>query len=346
MSRQNGSQAWMQNLGLQDGFTPGAGMRGPGFGGGAAPATTALPSSLANLINQQGQGLMGDAGGGGASMGGINMQALQTPQTGTVASNPNFPVLDFRMQPTYADGGQVGPQGMPMMGGEPMQGGMPPMQGGMQGGMPGGQPQVPTNRGAPTMSFDQLEGAIQDMYMNNPQAIQQMRQVIMEAIQSGQMTPEQLNTAVQLATAAAQNPQLYPRLRQLAIQRGLATEEDLPQEYDQGIVFAMLMAGAAVQQELQGGGGGGAPPQMLANGGRVQTFNDTYRPGYAMGGDIPEELSPTGDRTGRADDIPIRVSGGEYIIPKHIVDKKGTEFFDMLLDKYKLEDTKSSKAKA
>jgi len=182
--------------------------------------------------------------------------------------------------------------------------------------------------------------------MNNPQAIQQMRQVIMEAIQSGQMTPEQLNTAVQLATAAAQNPQLYPRLRQLAIQRGLATEEDLPQEYDQGIVFALLMAGAAVQEELKSGGGAGAPPQMLANGGRVQTFNDTYRPGFAMGGDIPEELSPTGDRTGRADDIPIRVSGGEYIIPKHIVDKKGTEFFDMLLDKYKLEDTKSSKAKA
>ena len=348
MSRQNGSQAWMQNLGLQDGFTPGAGMRGPGFGGGAAPATTALPSSLANLISQQGQGLMGGApsGGGAGTMGGINMAALQTPQTGTVASNPNFPVLDFRMQPTYADGGQVGPQGMPMMGGQPMQGGMPPMQGGMQGGMPGGQPQVPTNRGAPTMSFDQLEGAIQDMYMNNPQAIQQMRQVIMEAIQSGQMTPEQLNTAVQLATAAAQNPQLYPRLRQLAIQRGLATEEDLPQEYDQGIVFALLMAGAAVQEELKSGGGAGAPPQMLANGGRVQTFNDTYRPGYAMGGDIPEELSPTGDRTGRADDIPIRVSVGEYIIPKHIVDKKGTEFFDMLLDKYKLEDTKSSKAKA
>jgi hypothetical protein len=83
-------------------------------------------------------------------------------------------------------------------------------------------------------------------------------------------------------------------------------------------------------------------PQMLANGGRVSTFNDTFRPGYSMGGDIPEEMSPTKDRTGRADDIPIRVSGGEYVIPKHVVEAKGTEFFDRLLESHK----KENKAKA
>jgi hypothetical protein len=310
----------MQNLGLQNGFSPAAGMRSPGFGSGMAPATTALPASLANLINQQGQGLMG-GGGGGAPTEGINMQALQTAPTGTVASNPNYPVLDFRMQPTYADGGQVGPMGQPMMGGAPMMG----------GGEPAG--------------YEDMEDEIQRVLQNNPQAITQMRQVIMQAIQSGELTMEQLNTAVQLATAAAQNPALYPRLRQLAIQRGLATEQDLPPQYDQGIVFALLMAGAAVQQELQGAQASG-PMQQLANGGRVQTFNDTFRPGFNMGGDIPEEWSPTNDRTGRADDIQIRVSGGEYVIPKHVVEAKGTDFFDMLLDKYKKGDKDEGKSKS
>lgn len=333
MSQGNSNQAWMQNLGLENGFSPTAGMRSPGYGASSmAPATTALPASLASLINQQGQGLMGGGMGGGAD-GGINMQALQTQPTGTVASNPNYPVLDFRMQPTYADGGQVGPMGQPMMGGEPMAGGQPPMGG------------APAQGNTPPIGYDVLEQEIQKVIQKNPQAITQMRQVIMQAIQSGQMTMEQLNTAVQLATAAAQNPQLYPRLRQLAIQRGLATAEDLPEQYDQAVVFALLLAGAAVQQELQGAKPSG-PMQQLANGGRVETFNDTFRPGFAMGGDIPEEWSPTKDDTGRADDIQIRVSGGEYVIPKHVVEAKGTDFFDMLLEKYKKNSDKKESAKS
>lgn len=320
MSRGNGGAAWMQNLGLQNGFAPEAGMRSPGFGAApVAPATTALPASLANLITQQGQGLMGVPGG--ADAGGINMAALQTPQTGTVASNPNYPVLDFRMQPTFADGGQVGPGGMPMMGGAPM----------------GGAPAAP-------MAVGDMEAEIGRVLQQNPQVVQQIQQVIMQALQSGEMTMEQLNTAVQLAMAAAQNPQLYPRLRALAIQRGLASEQDLPQEYDQGIVFAILLAGTAAQQMMGGQQMQQPAPQMLANGGIVQSFNDTFRPGFSMGGDIPEEMSPTGDRTGRADDIPIRVSGGEYVIPKHVVEAKGTEFFDRLLEQYKKDGKEKVKA--
>ncbi len=321
MSERSGQAAWMQSLGLENGFAPGAGMRSPGFGvAPSAPATTALPASLANLITQQGQGLMG--GGGGDAGGGINMAALQTPQTGTVASNPNYPVLDFRMQPTFADGGQVGPMGQPMMGGQPMTGGGAPMAGG------------------------DMEAEIGRVLQQNPQVVQQIQQVIMQALQSGELTMEQLNTAVQLAMAAAQNPALYPRLRALAIQRGLAAEQDLPQQYDQGIVFAILLAGTAAQQMMGGQSPQQPAPQMLANGGRVETFNDTFRPGFNMGGDIPEEWSPTGDRTGRADDIPIRVSGGEYVIPKHVVEAKGTEFFDRLLESYKKDGKDKDKAKA
>lgn len=314
MSRENSGAAWMQNLGLQNGFAPEAGMRSPGFGVAPAQATTALPASLANLITQQGQGLMGVPTGGDVG-GGINMQALQTAPTGTVASNPNYPVLDFRMQPTYADGGQVGPMGQPMMGGQPM-----------------------------TVGAGDMEEEIGRVLQQNPQVVQQLQQVIMQAIQSGEMTMEQLNTAVQLATAAAQNPALYPRLRQLAIQRGLASEQDLPEQYDQGIVFAILLAGTAAQQMMGGQQMQQPAPQMLANGGRVETFNDTFRPGFNMGGDIPEEWSPTGDRSGRADDIPIRVSGGEYVIPKHVVEAKGTEFFDRLLESYKKDGKDKVKA--
>lgn len=316
MSQGNGGRASYQQM-----FNNSAGMRSPGFAApSVARASTALPASLANLINQQGQGVAPSVGAGGANFGGINLQALQMQPTGTVASNPNYPVLDFRMQPTYADGGQVGPDGMPMMG--------------MQDGMGGGQ-QIPA---------EQLEAMIQQTLQQNPQIVQRMQQVIMQALQSGELTMEQLNMAVQLARAAAQNPQLYPRLRALAIQRGLAGPDELPEQYDQGIVAAILIAGAAAQS-MGGGMPMQQPPQqMLANGGRVETFNDYFRPGFSLGGDIPEELSPTGDRTGRADDIQIRVSGGEYVIPKRVVEAKGTDFFDKMLKQY--DDESKAKDKA
>lgn len=294
----------MRNYDAMPQFSPGSGMRSPGFSSGATPTTsTALPAALANLLPQ------GGGGQGGGS--GINMQALQMPPTGTVASNPNYPVLDFRMQPTYADGGPVPPD-MGMMQQGMMQPGQMPMN--PQGGM---MPQ-----GGAAMGAQDMQGEIQRIAQSNPQVIQQIQQTIMQAIQSGQLTMEQLNTAVQLATAAAQNPELYPRLRQLAIQRGLASEDELPQQYDQGIVFALILAGAAVQQQMGGGQQQQGPTQALASGGRVR------------GGYMPQTASPTGDNTGRADDISIRVSGGEYVIPKHVVEAKGTEFFDKMLESY------------
>jgi hypothetical protein len=281
------------------------------FQGGQATATpttsTSLPANLASLLNT---GIPSAPNGQPQS---VNLQALNSQPSGTVASNPNYPVLDFRMQPTYADGGQVGPMGMPMM----------PGQAGVSGA-PAGTP----------ISGEELMGEADRISNANPQIVQQIQQAIMQAVQSGQLTMEQLGTAIELAKAAAQNPQLYPKLRALAIQRGLATEEDLPSYYDQGVVLALLLAAKAV--EAQTGGGQQRPMQQMMNGGQVQTFNDYIRPGSNAkdGGYAPMTASPTGDNTGRADDIPIRVSGGEYVIPKHVVEAKGTEFFDKLLDQY------------
>ena len=298
-----------------------SGMRSQGFSSSApSTANTALPPALASMFGRApaAPASMAPASaapmalpaaqqsGAGAPMA-INMQALQTQPTGTVASNPNYPVLDFRMQPTYADGGMVPPAGMAPPSPQPM-------------------PQMPSAPATPISSAD-MEGEIQRLMSQNPEVIQKIQQTLMQAVQSGQLTLEQLNTAVQLAKAAAQNPELYPRLRALAIQRGLADEDELPQQYDQSIVMALLLAGAAVQQQM-GGQSSGPVPQM-ANGGRV-------RPGmYAAGGGIATG-SPSGDRTGRADDIPIRVSGGEFVIPKHVVDAKGTEFFQKMLDQYNM----------
>ena len=67
-----------------------------------------LPASL--------QGLLGDT----SPQVTINEQAIAQPQSntlqqvGTVAANSGAPALDFRLQPTYAEGGMVGANGMPV----------------------------------------------------------------------------------------------------------------------------------------------------------------------------------------------------------------------------------------
>lgn len=226
-----------------------------------------------------------------------------------------------QLPPAYADGGMVppAPQGMapPAPATPPMasqQPGLTPQQPGMT--PPGGA--APAQR----MSLQQLQQEAQKFAQANPQAVQMIREALMEGVQSGDITPQQITMLVQMAVAAAQNPELYSRLRQMAIQQGLADEEDLPMQYDQGIVFSLIVAGAAMQQS---GGQGMAAPQVPGAQAPAAMMKD--------GGHISMIRSPTGDNTGRADDIPIRVSGGEYVIPKHIVDRKGTDFFDKLIGK-------------
>lgn len=208
-------------------------------------------------------------------------------------------VQSFNFRRNYASGGLVGPeQGPPMPGEQPLEAGA-------------------------------LEAEVQRVAQANPQVVQQLQQEIMAALQSGQLTMEQLNLAVQLARTVAQNPALYPRLRELAIQRGLADEDELPPQYDQGIVFAILLAGqAAMQQGAPQGAPAGPPAGAPAGPPGAPAGN------FAEGGSIPVGRSPSKDKSGTADDININVSGGEYVIPKHVVAAKGTEFFDRMLDQY------------
>ena len=122
---------------------------------------------------------------------------------------------------------------------------------------------------------------------------------------------------IQLTQLAAQNPDMYPYVRQFAIQQGIASEDDLPQQYDEGLLIAMLTVAKAAQQMIQGGQNMmGAQPQMpmasMKEGGTVQ---------------------------GKADaPVPIMAHEGEYVVPKNVVQMKGREFFDRLVEQYKDKD--------
>ena len=75
-----------------------------------------------------------------------------------------------------------------------------------------------------------------------------------------------------------------------------------------------------------GGAVGGAIGGMLAEGGEVK------RLGYAGGGEVSGPGGPKDDA------IPINVSDGEFVIPEEVVRRKGTEFFDKIIEKVKTEN--------
>jgi hypothetical protein len=197
--------------------------------------------------------------------------------------------------PSYQQGGMVGTGGMPVPPGQMSMPDMPPAQGvGVNSDMP------PQGQMDPQM----LEMQLNQFTNQNPQQMQQIQQEMMMAMQSGELTQDELNMMVQLATVASQNPQMYQYVRQFAIQQGLATEEDLPREYDQGLVFTILLAGRSLQQA-----GGMGVPSM------------------AMGGKVPQSKKDDGS-------VLINAHEGEYVVPKNVVEMKGREFFDSLVAKY------------
>ena len=209
------------------------------------------------------------------------------------------PAAGFGQPPSYQMGGAIGPDGQPLRpAGLQMQ----------------ADPQQP-------MSPDMLEMQIQDMASRNPQVLVQIKQAISEAMMSGELTQQELNIMVQLATTVMRNPALYPQIRQFAIQQGIATEQDLSPQYDQGLIVAILIAARAAQadaggQDMMAGGNPamagaqmpGAPVQSLKDGGRVRGEN--------------------------SEPIMIEAHTGEYVIPKRVVDMKGREFFDRMLEQY------------
>jgi len=210
------------------------------------------------------------------------------PQPGAPA-----PSMGYQVNPSYADGGVVSapPQPAPQAGLAP-QGGAAPRQ----------------------MTLEQMEPELQRLMQEQPQVIAQIAQELQRAMQTGELTKEELNTFHQVAIAAAQNPQLWPQLRQFVIQQGVAEPDDLPEHYEQGLVFVMLLATRSVM-----GSAGGQIPQSDG-----QPAQATMK----QGGPVPHSNNADGS-------VKINAHKGEYIIPEHIVLQKGTDFFDKMVGKDK-----------
>jgi len=235
----------------------------------------------------------------------------------------------------YAEGGMVGAGGIPVGGlGAPgmPQGGMPQMAG-SGGGNVGLQP----GGGQQPMNPQQVEMQIKDFMQRQPQQVAQIQQVIQAGLQAGEITMEDMNMLEQLAMTALQNPEMYPYVRQFAVQQGFAGEEDISPQYDEGLVITALIAARVAKQ------GGGAPMGGAPMGGAPM---EAEPPSFAMGGMVDDKVVRPGDMaaeggkvkgpgTGTSDSVPIRVSTGEYVIPANVVRMKGKEFFDSMLEKYK-----------
>ncbi len=234
--------------------------------------------------------------------------------------------------PSYQAGGMIGPGGMPDMAGMPSadMAGMSSMPGaGMSAGTGVGVSEQAVGQ-AGTMSPQMLEMQVNQFATQNPQQIAAIRAAIQQVMQTGELTQQELNMIVQLATVAAQNPEMYPYVRKFAIQNGIATEQELPPQYDQGLVFVLLLAARALQADLGGQNmmQGGSP--AMAGGPEISAsqVSSGAVPSMARGGEVQQSKKMDGS-------VLINAHEGEYVIPANVVKMKGKEFFDSLVEKYK-----------
>lgn len=204
--------------------------------------------------------------------------------------------------PSYEMGGQIGPGGQPV------------------GGI---QPPSPEAMGAPKqpMNADMMEMQIQEFMNSRPQELAQIKQAVMGLVQSGELTAQELNKLSQLAMAALRNPSMYPQIRQFAIQQGLATEQDIPAEYDDGLVFGIIVAARAAQGSM------GGQDAMQGNVPAAQP----PMPSMALGGQVPDSKSPTGE-------VVIKAHEKEMVMPRWLVEEKGTAFFKSMINKGPMDD--------
>ena len=224
----------------------------------------------------------------------VTQAALGEIPTGVQATNPQYPALDFRMQP------------------------MVMQEGGMVPTPPAGlQPQMAQGPMNPAM----MDGQINQTMAQNPEMVARIRAAIEAGIQSGELDANELNTIIQLARTVQQNPSMYPQIRQMAIQRGIIPAEEIPEQYDEGLITAIIMAAKAMEADVQIESAEmmqPQPTQMMNEGGVL------IGPSHAQGG-IPVKVAGVNN---------AEMEGGEYVIPKNVVRAKGTEFFDKMLKQY------------
>ena len=187
------------------------------------------------------------------------------------------------------------------------------------GGMIGEQQHVGLSQGSPNgnpqMDMMRLDQAVKI----DPASAKEVQLTIQQAVESGEITMEQLHTIFQLAKAALQDPALWPNVRAFAIKSGLVGPDDLPQQYDRGLINAVMLA-AKSAESMQQPQQPGQPVQALSNGGLVQG------PGTGTSDSVNAVNVTNGS--------PVKVSSGEYVIPADVVAAKGKDFFDGMIRKY------------
>jgi hypothetical protein len=228
-----------------------------------------------------------------------------------------------------------------------------PVQSYQEGGMvaPAGVSMQP-QQGQP-MGAQMIDMQINQSAAQSPEMIARIRAGIEAGLQTGELSMEDLNMAIELAKTVAQNPAMYPQVRQFVIQKGLATESELPVQYDEAIVIALLLAAKAMATDIEFTdrpplqSGQPAPVQDMKDGGLLEVPSDNIglsklpkevrnEMGYLQDGGVLK--GPAHSDGG----IPVKVAGvdnaemegGEYVIPKKVVMAKGTEFFDKMLANY------------
>lgn len=254
-----------------------------------AVSTTSLdlPPALASILAMPSSGPAAPM-----SASGPMMTPAAAPSTTIGGALGGAPTMQAQPLPSFQEGGMIGPGGTPM----------PPMQ---------------QQQAGPPMDPMQRDQLLNQSLSQNPQVVQEIQTLLMQGLQSGEITPQELNMIIQLVQVAAQNPDMYPYVRQFAIQQGIATEADLPAQYDEGLVVALLTVAKSAQKMIQGGQDMAAPAGMM-------------QPGQM------QSLKTGGTVKGKNDaPVPIMAHEGEYVIPKNVVQMKGKEFFDRLVEQYK-----------
>lgn len=274
-------------------------------------------------------GPLGDApsiGGGGGGIGfsgyGDRGPGGSSGDTAAAAAGANA------SGPGYADGGPVGLSIPGYADGGPMMPNGPLLAMGFAGG---GQVAGMGNPGG-DVSPDMINMRVNQL-VRDPRFVQSITQTLQPLMQSGELTPQEVQVMGQIAEASLQNPKLYPQLRQFVAQQGMTP---LPPSFDPTVITKILAISRALAQA--GGGmsqpGQATPPGQIPPTDQAQMQNPT---GMANGGLLQ------GPGTGRSDSIgtvnestgqPVKVATGEYVIPEHVVRAKGRDFFDALLRRY------------
>lgn len=254
----------------------------------ASTTSLDLPPALASILAMPSSGPDAPMSASGPMMAST---AMQSPTLGGALGGA--PATQAQPLPSFQEGGMIGPGGTPM-------------------------PAMQQQQAAPPMDPAQRDQMLNQSLTQNPQVVQEIQTLLMQGLQSGEITPQELNMIIQLVQVAAQNPDMYPYVRQFAIQQGIATEADLPAQYDEGLVVALLTVAKSAQQMIQGGQSMMAPDAGMAQPGQMQS------------------LKAGGTVQGKTDGpVPIMAHEGEYVIPKNVVQMKGKEFFDRLVEQYK-----------